>query len=86
MVLRVFPNMKTATRSCELSRTKNFDVAIPRMRSQRASTINATTTLAIWWSLFTAVLVSLSVRASALRSLNAFTYRIHTYDSERQQR
>uniref|UniRef100_A0A0A9DFG3 Uncharacterized protein n=1 Tax=Arundo donax TaxID=35708 RepID=A0A0A9DFG3_ARUDO len=46
---------------------------MPRMRRQRANTMITTTTLAIWCSLFTAVFVSLSVRARALRSLNTFT-------------
>lgn len=82
IVFRVLPNMKTATRSCELRKTKKRVVAISRMRSQRANTIRPTTTLAIWWSLFTAVLVSLRVRARALRSRNAFTYRIMPFNDQ----
>ena len=77
-VFSVFPNTKTVRRICELRKTKKCVVAIPRIKSQSANTTIPTTTLAIWFSLFTAVFVSLSVRARALRSLKAFTYiRIH---------
>ena len=83
IVFIVFPNTKTATRSCELVNTKKCVVAMPRISSQRADTMRPTTTFPIWLSLLTAVLVSLSVRARALRSLNALTYKRNHYDNVR---
>jgi hypothetical protein len=51
--LQCVPNMKTARRSCKLRKTKKCVVAIRRIRSQRANTMMPTTTLAIWFNLFT---------------------------------
>lgn len=75
MVLQVFPNTNATTTTWELTKSKNLLVAIPKITRQMTRMMMLTKTFTIWWSLFTAVFVSFSVNASALRSLKAFTCR-----------
>lgn len=75
MVLHVFPNTNATTTTWELMKSKNLLVAIPKITRQMTRMMMLTKTFTIWWSLFTAVFVSFSVKARALRSLNAFTYK-----------
>lgn len=73
VVLHELPNIKTTRRTWELIRSRNFPVVMPRIRSHMMNIMMPTTKFTMRWRLFTAVLVSSSVRASALRSLKALT-------------
>lgn len=73
MVLQVFPKINATRTSCELRKSRNLLVAIPRMRSQMINMTMPTMMSTIRCSLLTAVFVSFKVKASALLSLKALT-------------
>lgn len=79
MVLQVFPKMNATTTIWELTKTKNLLEAIPSTISHKIDIRMPNITFTIWCSLSTAVLVSFSVKARALRSLKALTWKRRMY-------
>lgn len=75
VVLHVLPNTNTTKSSCELRNMKKCVVATLSIRSHITIISIPTTIFNIWWSLFTAVFVSLRDNARALRSRNTFTWK-----------
>ena len=74
MVLQVFPKINATTTIWELRKMKNLLEAIPNTISHKINIRMPNMTFTMWCSLSTAVLVSFSVKARALRSLNALTW------------
>jgi hypothetical protein len=71
--LHVFPNINTTRSNWDDTKTSRFLVAIPRTNNQMMIRIVNRITLSIWWSLFTAVFVSLRDNERARLSLYTFT-------------